>query len=214
VPRVLCRILLVVGLVAALPLNEARAQVRDPISRYVIDVRGATMSLPTTEGWTPTIAGGVDVPGRGFGVELGGHVYPLRLGAMTLGLGGSWMRVRGNYAPDGETSPRGARAVTTTFSGLAPQISLNFGHRLGWSYLSGGVGRSGVQSVAEGMTTTPAESSKTVNYGGGARWFVRDRVAFSIDLRFHQLSPLPATLARPAGGRIKQFALLAGAAFR
>jgi hypothetical protein len=210
--RTLCR--LAVAVAVAGPAAAAHAQDREPISRYVIDVRGATASLPTTEGWTPTVADGIDVPGRGFGVDVGAHVYPLRLGPMTVGVGGSWMLVRGNFSPDGETSPPGARAVTTTFSGLAPQLSFNFGHRLGWSYLSGGVGQSRIESVAEGRPSTEEDSSKTVNYGGGARWFLRDRVAFSFDLRFHQLSPRAATLTRPGGTRIKQTAFSLGISVR
>ena len=210
----LLRIVWAASLLAAFPPSGVEAQPRGSISRYVIDVRGATMSLPTTEGWTPTIAEGLDVPGRGFGVDVGAHVYPLRLGPVTIGVGGSWMLVGGNYAPADEGAPAGARAVTTTFSGLAPQLSFNFGHRLGWSYISGGVGRSRIESVAEGMIAIDEDSSKTVNYGGGARWFLRDRVAFSLDLRFHELSPRPATLTRPSGGRIKQFAISLGLSVR
>lgn len=208
------RFLCAAGVLAALPVAGASAQPREPISRYVVDLRGATVSLPTTEGWTPTVAGGVDVPGRGVGIDVGAHVYPLRVGPVTLGVGGSWMLVRGNYAPDGETSPVGARAVTTTFSGLVPQLSFNFGHRLGWSYISGGAGRSRIRSVAEGTVAPEEDSSKTVNYGGGARWFLRDRIAFSVDLRFHQLSPRPATLTRPGGRRIRQLALSVGISVR
>lgn len=208
------RAILVAGvLVVSLAPVTVIAQPTEPISRYIIDVRGSTMSLPTTEGWTPTRASGVDVPGRGWGVEFGAHVYPFRLGPMTIGVGGSWTRLRGNYAPD-EAAPPDARAVTTTFTGVVPQLSFNFGHRLGWSYLSGGVGRSLVGSVAEGMVAPSEEWSKTVNYGGGARWFLRDRVAFGFDLRFHQLSPRPPTDIRPGGGRIKQLALSVGFSVR
>jgi len=200
----------------ALVLGHASAliaQPREPISLYVLDIRGTTLSLPTTDGWTPTVASGVDVPGRGLGIDVGAHVYPLRLGPVTIGVGGAWTRVAGSYEP-GETAPAAARAVTTTFTGLVPQLSFNFGHRLGWSYLSGGVGRSLIESVPDGVTALAEEWSKTVNYGGGARWFVRDRVAFSLDLRFHQLSPRPPTATRPGGGRIKQLALSAGVSFR
>ncbi|MFP5378586.1 MAG: hypothetical protein ACLGHP_02300 [Vicinamibacteria bacterium] len=68
--------------------------------------------------------------------------------------------------------------------------------------------------MPEGATAAAEEWSKSVNYGGGARWFLNDRVAFSIDFRFHQLSPRPATPTRPSGGRIKQAALSVGIAVR
>lgn len=202
------------GMVAMGHPPAVHAQGSDPITRYVVDLRGVTVSLPTTEGWTPTVAEGTDVPGRGFGGDAAATVYPLRLGPMTLGLGAQWMWARRTSAPDPKVAPAAARPVTTTLTSLAPQVSFNFGHRMGWSYVSGGVGRARIDSVPEGATAAAEERSKSVNYGGGARWFLNDRVAFSIDFRFHQLSPRPATATRPSGGRIKQSALSVGIAVR
>lgn len=212
--RLLPWILCAAGVVAISHPPAVHAQGADPITRYIVDLRGVTVSLPTTEGWTPTVAEGSDVPGRGFGVDLAAHVYPLRLGPMTVGVGAQWTRARRTSSPDPEVAPAAARPVTTTLTSLAPQVSFNFGHRMGWSYVSGGVGRARIDSVPEGATAPAEEWSKSVNYGGGARWFLSDRVAFSIDFRFHQLSPRPATDARPGGGRIKQSALSVGVSVR
>ena len=35
---------------------------------------------------------------------------------------------------------------------------------------------------------------KTINYGGGARWFAKAHVAFSFDVRFYAINPGPAFL--------------------
>jgi hypothetical protein len=194
--------------------GAADAQPRDPISRYVIDLRGATSSLPTTEGWTPTIAGGADVPGRGFGVDVSAHLYPLRLGPATIGLGAGWTRAAGRVEPNPQLAPTGARPVTTSLTAISPQVSVNFGHRMGWSYVSGGVGQAHVESTPEREPVVAGDWSKTVNYGGGARWFIRDRLAVGFDLRFHQLSPRPPTATRPGGGRIKQMVIGIGVSVR
>lgn len=196
-----------VGLAAL--VSPARAQPREPLPPYVFDARGATVSLPTREGWTPTQGSGSDVPGRGWAAEVGGHMYPLRLGPVTVGLGAAWVAARGRLK-----SASGTPGVTTRLAVVAPHLSFNFGHRLGWSYLSGGVGRGRVDSVAEGELADPVEGSKLLHYGGGARWFVRDRLAVGFDVRIYQLSPRPATLRRPPGPRLKQVALAAGVSFR
>ena len=39
---------------------------------------------------------------------------------------------------------------------------------------------------------------KTINYGGGARWFIKSHVAFSFDVRFYAINP-GVVLARPNG---------------
>ena len=39
---------------------------------------------------------------------------------------------------------------------------------------------------------------ETINYGGGARWFIKPRLAFSIDVRFYAVSP--TTTAPLKGG--------------
>jgi hypothetical protein len=85
-----------------------------------------------------------------------------------------------------------AMTVTT----VAPQLSFNFGTHDGWSYLSAGYGTA--QTRAE-VTSTPAAGTATsetvtrerrthaVNFGGGARWFLRERLAVGFDVRFHRL---------------------------
>jgi hypothetical protein len=90
--------------------------------------------------------------------------------------------------------------VATTMTAIAPQLSFNFGTREGWSYLSGGYGAAEVRTAASGtsldllpgkvMLVRDDGRAAAINYGGGARWFIRDRVAVGFDLRFHRLAAI------------------------
>jgi hypothetical protein len=83
------------------------------------------------------------------------------------------------------------RPATETFKTFAPQLSLNFGTGHGWSYLSGGIGASIWSIVPDGQEPRPVDTDRirTVNYGGGARWFAKPHLAFSFDVRFYQIDP-------------------------
>src|SRR5439155_1765054 len=65
----------------------------DPPGPYVVDLRGTTSRLPDTE-FFPTRPRGTAVPSRGFGFDVGGHVYPLTTGGARVGLGVDLERVR------------------------------------------------------------------------------------------------------------------------
>jgi hypothetical protein len=95
--------------------------------------------------------------------------------------------------------------VETQITSFAPQLSLNFGHSLGWSYVSVGLGRARVESQATltGATFTPRDSDyvKTLNYGGGARWFINDHLGVGFDLRWHKLGLVAPTATHPGAGR-------------
>jgi hypothetical protein len=133
-------------------------------------------------------------------------VYRGRLGPAWLGFGVEGLHTRGKTttqvlaAPASSTAAAtiaGTTDVTTTFSGVAPQMSFNFGRRDGWSYISGGYGVSTLTS--EVITDKPGPAagrltqrnqgnwSGTVNFGAGARWFTGDRLAFAFDARFHRV---------------------------
>jgi len=81
--------------------------------------------------------------------------------------------------------------VTERFTSIAPQLSFNFGTGDGWSYLSGGISTSRWSVVPDGAASLPAddEALKTINYGGGARWFAKPHLAFSFDVRFYAINP-------------------------
>ena len=88
--------------------------------------------------------------------------------------------------------------IAMSMTAIAPQLSFNFGTREGWSYLSGGYGIAQIRTEATGEQESPLTGrttlvrddgrSASINYGGGARWFIRDRVAVGFDLRFHRIA--------------------------
>jgi len=131
------------------------------------------------------------VPSRGFGADLGGHVYLFDLGPARVGFGASVMLVRASVTAPSTTDPGAAagQELTLTMRVVAPQISFNFGSRDGWSYLSAGLG-AGVVNTEAALEAPGQHSGRTqaVNFGGGARWFVTPRLAFGVDVRAHQLA--------------------------
>ena len=103
----------------------------------------------------------------------------------------------------------------TRLTAVSPQVSLNFGKRDGWSYLSGGIGWANFTTeLQDDPFEDPESSPRAINYGGGARWFAKKRVAFSLDLRFYAISPQPATLLRPGFARVTVMVFSAGVSLR
>ena len=199
------------------------AQPKEPIGRFVVDLRAASVGLPTAIGWVPAVPEGTEVPARSLGFELGAHVYLARWGPMTLGVGATYLTGRKTTVPpdvaEGPTPvpPGTIPEVRTRLTSLAPQVSLNFGQSRGWSYISVGLGRTNVESdavlVPPGPTVfQPLESgwTQTLNYGGGARWFVTDHVGFGFDVRWHSVSDVPATSTHPGAPRSTLFTAGAG----
>lgn len=188
-----------------------------PIGRYVADVR---FNFPKFK-QDPNVASGIGVaaenlPTRGFGMVVGAHWYPLRLGIVTLGLGGELSRAsRGKTMNTGtETAPVEV-AVTTRFAAVSPQVSFNFGARDGWSYISGGIGWSTYTSErVDDPLPDPESGTKTINYGGGARWFAKKHLAFGFDVRFYAVNPQLATATRPAFPRMTVMSLCGGISIR
>ena len=201
--------------VAAMAIaNTSLAQPKEPIGRFVVDLRGASVGLPTAVGWVPLVPEGTEVPARSLGFEVGAHVHLPPWGPITLGIGATYLRAQKTSVPpevaEGPTpTPPGTiPEVTTRLAGFAPQVSLNFGHSKGWSYISVGLGRTNVESeavlVPAGATVYPPLESgwtKTLNYGGGARWFINDHIGVGMDLRWHNLSAVPATTTHPGAQR-------------
>jgi hypothetical protein len=172
------RLIPVVLVLAAVP-----AAAQTPVSGYVIDLRGATSSLPRETAFFPGIPIETIVPARGFGFDAGAHVYLFKLGPSRVGIGATYMRVRG-------TTP----GIVSNLSTLAPQISFNFGTSNGWSYLSAGYGQAWVRTEAareSGTEIAESDGLSAVNYGGGARWFIKRRLGVGFDLRFHRVSGPP-----------------------
>ncbi len=171
------------------PINDVK-----PIGPFVVDLRGSftrlggDAQLAASRGIPPE-----QLPSLGLGIEAGAHWYPLRLKRVTFGLGASWLSVRAATSPDLEKTPS-AVAMVTRFSALNPQVSFNFGNKRGWSYISGGILTSVLSLDRKDQPRRPSPGLKTINYGGGARWFAKPHLAFSFDVRFYAVNPAVATV--------------------
>ena len=196
--------------------GAAEAQDNPRIGPFVFDARGTFPRFPSDNQELADSRGLEleELPGRGFGMDFGGHVYVFKWGAVTFGLGAQYTRARAKFTPplpeDGEETE--LRAVTETFSSFAPQLSFNFGTGDGWSYISGGIGTSTWSLVPEGDVPGPADKERlfTINYGGGARWFARPHLAFTFDVRFWAINPGMPTVDFPGSPRTRLLSIGAG----
>ena len=195
----------------------------DPPGPYVIDVRGSTVGAPKSTRFYPRVPTGTLIPSRAFGLDLGAHVYLFRLGRARVGLGGDVFRLRGTAAPPTPASTTPSAPTTpdmkVTITTIAPQISLNFGSSAGWSYVSAGLGKAQVISERSSFDKGQAarlESGQVTsqNFGGGARWFTSDHLAFTFDIRFHLLSPGKPLDAVPGTPRTRIVTASAGISIR
>lgn len=185
-----------------------------------------------------------NLPTRGLGLVFGAHVYPVHLGRyVAIGFGGELMFSRGSRTlePDEDEDEPSATPFPTVkarLSAVSPQFSLNFGGREGWSYLSGGIGWTKFSAEVENRplppsgplapptpppltptapaptATDPDARSSTINYGGGARWFMKKHLALSLDLRFYAIRPQTGTATRPTLRRQTLLMLNAGVSFK
>ncbi len=211
-------------LLAAVP---ASAQDEERLPWFAVDLHGASVGMPTAEGWIPVpVIGDTPLPGRGFGIAGGATVYPLRLGIITFGAGVSISAAKGKGESLTITTGSGATAVTvvtpimrTGVFNVLPQLSINFGHKFGWSYLSAGLGTTRVTSSMDAVGTTPQVIvpetwNQAINFGGGARWFMRPHLGASFDVRFVKLGSRAASGSIPAARRTQMITFSVGISFQ
>ena len=214
VSRVWC----LVPVLALFAPAAAVGQTREPLPWYAIDLHAASVGLPTAEGWIPTVAVDTPIPDRAWGVAAAATVYPFRFGLMTIGFGAAFSTAAGESdaldVVEG-TDPPELQVVRTRVTSVIPQLSLNFGHKLGWSYLSAGVGPTRVASSASAAGSIPAETvpaiwNRALNFGGGARWFMKPRLGAGFDVRFVKLGSRAASGAVPSARRTQMITFSAG----
>ena len=117
----------VVALLAAAPAaGQTPASAPGP---YVFDVRAVTSGVPNDLSFYPTLTTEI-VPARGFGLDLGGHVYLFTLGPARVGVGANVMLIRSSATAS--VAPEDAlpgQRLTLNLRTVAPQVSVNFGSR-------------------------------------------------------------------------------------
>ena len=217
------RFLGLVGLLSV-PAPPAFAQIREPLPWFAIDLHAASVGLPTAEGWIPVVSDDTPIPDRAWGPTLAATVYPFRAGIVTFGFGAAFATAQGKSDSLEIVTGSGTTATTrvtpivrTQVTSLIPQLSINFGHKLGWSYLSAGLGRTKVESSADATGTTPqiivpAAWNQALNFGGGARWFMKPRLGAGFDVRFVKLGSRGASAVVPAARRAQTHTDSAGVA--
>ena len=212
--------LAIVAVITALPAAAAAQEVPPenlPIGRYVADARVSFPGLKQDPATATAIGATVaNLPTRIWGLVVGAHWYPVRMGIVTLGLGGEIAAAgRGRTLNTGTETNRRDVTVSSRFSAISPQVSFNFGARDGYSYISGGIGWSTFTAERQDQPLPDPESRiKTINYGGGARWFAKKHLAVSMDLRFYAVNPQLPTTSRPGFPRMTLMAFSVGAAIR
>ena len=191
------------------------AQDPGPIDRFVIDIRGAFVNtgqdskLAAARGLGPG-----QLPASGLGIDIGGHIYPFRWQSITFGLGASALLTSPSRSPGPKDPDPNGPTINTRFTALSPQLSFNFGHGDGWSYLSGGLGTSRMSVFVDGGKEPEQRGARTLNYGGGARWVVRPGLAFSFDMRFFAISPIEETASEPSSPRMTRMMVSAGVSIK
>ena len=186
-----------------------------PIGRFVADLHGVVVpwgqnpDLAIVRGFDPSTQ-----PNLGLGIGGGAHVYLLRWRFVTVGLGASVLYASGSQSPGPDDPDPQAPALRKTLTAVVSQLSLNFGRRNGWSYISAGPGSSTFSLYDQDFSKPPQRSTRTFSYGGGARWFTNDHLAFALDMRFYNATPLQPTETEPGSPRITTMVLSIGASFK
>lgn len=192
--------------IGILLLCSAAAWAQDPPPRipfFVADLHATVPKFPAS----PALALSrnltlAELPGPGLGAQIGIHVYPIKWRAITFGIGGEVAGSRSRFTPP-STSTADLHSTEEKFLTAAPQLSFNFGTGHGWSYLSGGIGLSQWSLIPDGREPFPGDTErlKTINYGGGARWFPKSHLAFSFDVRFYAINPGSPYFGNPGSPR-------------
>ena len=199
------------ALAQAPPQAPARPAPDNRIPIAVIDARGVFARL----GQDPVTAAGLytsalAMSSKAFGLAGGATVYPWRGKSMAFGVGAEGILARNSFEPiDTATNKPGGTVYNRRLSSASAQLSMNFGHKLGWSYVTLGYGPTSFQSYLAKLTPDGLRDA-TLNYGGGARWFNLDHLAFTVDLRFYATNPAPASPNTAARSRHKVFVMSAG----
>ena len=179
----------------------------------MIDLRGAFSSVGRSEALAAPRGLQVnELPKRVLGLDAGAHFYPVR-GRVTLGVGASLLLIGGTQTPgtpeeDEVNAPLNAGEFRVR--GIVPQLSLNFGSSRGWSYLGAGLGLSQLTVRRPDSELPSSPQLLTINLGGGARWFVTEHVAFTLDGRYYRLASKPLEGDYLGNPTVTMFVLSAG----
>jgi len=186
--------------VVALAARPAAGQSTSAPGPWVLDVRAATSGVPGDAAFYPALTA-ASVPSRGYGADIGGHFYTFTIGPGRVGFGANVLIIRSTGTGSGASGdPDSSQRLTVNLRTISPQVSFNFGSRDGWSYLSAGLGAASIATETQGTTSGSVESGwlRSVNFGGGVRWFIKPRLAFGFDVRAQKIAAGSGTTPTPA----------------
>ena len=165
--------------------RPAFAQQLKPLPRIVVDAYGFRTSLKGDEVTAADLGfPSSALPARAVGLRLGGQLFLHRTENRAIGIGVDVVRGLGRTNVFDSTGVLLA-TLTARIEGVAGVLSINFGHRDGWSYLSLGAGPMRVQTFAGTAPEAQPAGRLTANAGAGARWFITRHLAFGFDLRLY-----------------------------
>jgi hypothetical protein len=195
----------------------ASAQLTSPPGPFIIDVRGVFSSVGRSEELAaPRGLTAGELPKTVLGLDVGAHVYPIR-GKVTMGVGASLLMVGGTQTPGAPEEGEVDAPVTPgefRVRGIVPQISLNFGSSRGWSHIGGGLGFSQLKAGRAESDLEYSPQLLTINIGGGARWFVTERLAFTLDGRYYRMAARDLEAGYVGNPVVTMFVLGAGVSFK
>jgi len=204
-PRETIRLTMALALAAGLALWAGPASAQTPappavvplqapaLPWLVVDARGGFASLGEDATTASSLGlAAADLPGRARTAVVGVHLYPVRRGKVKFGLGAEAMLGTASSQKIDATGKAVGPTVRRRLEGVSGQISLNFGKGRGWSYITAGGGPVKLDSYLDDAKPDEAGVT-TLNWGGGARWFTRNHLAFTLDLRFYLTKPVTAT---------------------
>lgn len=198
-------LLVIFSVLTVAAASRSAAQDAPPrIGPFVFDVHGTMPRFPRLQQLADSRSLLLEeLPGAGLGLHAGAHVYLFKWRAVTFGVGADVAAGRSRQPAQAISADVVGRATTETFTHVAPQVSFNFGDGDGWSYISGGIGPGKWSVVPDGQAPTAADTEPltTINYGGGARWFIKEHLAFSLDVRFYAINPSAPLPGKPGGPR-------------
>jgi hypothetical protein len=195
--------------------SQVPAQVPKPLPLVAFDARVFMTSVGDVTTQNDLHVTATNLPSKVRGFSLGANLYLKRGPGFGSGLGGQLVMGRGRHTTTDPSTGTVVLKTATRLKSLSGNASMNFGHRNGWSYLSGGYGPLQLWSYLDDDSPRPAPpSSMTLNFGGGARWFFSSHVAFSFDVRFYYTQPQLATEFFPGRGRKRLTLLSAGISIR
>jgi len=209
------RLLISVLLVGA-GAAPAAAQSPKPLPVAVFDAR----AFMTTLGQDVTTAAGLHIagtalPGKAKGFVFGGAFYPLAGPGMALGVGGELVTGHGRKTTKDATGATADILAEQRLTSVSANVSLNFGARNGWSYVSAGMGPVRLETfLGPTAPATAAPRAMTLNMGGGARWFTSAHIAFCFDVRLYFTKAAAGTVDFPGRDKKRLMVLSAGISIR